>query len=174
MLHLSHNIKLIRLLSGLTQFEFGKKFEATKAMVVSYESGKAEPNELFISRLADYAGIDSKDLINKALKEKDIKVEKEEKLLNVSADYKDLYLQELVENKYLTKKLHETQEKCRILEQDIKSNLETALSNQKLMLRQIAVASRMIVENMSKGDRAKLQEGLDKIDRLVAAGREYD
>jgi len=83
MLHLQQNIRLIRLLSEKTQPEFGKKFKATKAMIISYEKGKANPDELFISRLAKYSGVSVKDLKNKALTESDI-ILKEEKGEKVS------------------------------------------------------------------------------------------
>jgi phage repressor protein C with HTH and peptisase S24 domain/DNA-binding XRE family transcriptional regulator len=79
MLHLSHNLRLIRTLSGKTQTDFGKMFEATKAMVISYEKGKAMPSDLFISRVAKYAHIDEKLLKNALLLEEDVEVEKEEK-----------------------------------------------------------------------------------------------
>jgi phage repressor protein C with HTH and peptisase S24 domain len=81
MLHLRQNLRLIRLLSGKTQTEFGSPFNATKAMVVSYEKGKANPDNLFISRVSKYAGVTIDDLMNKQLSEEDIhiKEEKEEK-----------------------------------------------------------------------------------------------
>lgn len=80
MLQLSGNIRLIRQVSGLTQPEFGEILSATKAMIISYEKEKASPNELFIKRLAQLVGVSEQDLLNKVLTEKDIKVEKLEKV----------------------------------------------------------------------------------------------
>jgi transcriptional regulator with XRE-family HTH domain len=81
MLHLSENIKLIRLLSGKTQPEFGKMFDSTKAMIISYEQDRARPNSLFKKRISEYAGISIADLDNKKLRESDIHIAgKEEKV----------------------------------------------------------------------------------------------
>lgn len=77
MLHLADNIRLIRLLSEKTQPEFGEKFGATKAMIVSYENGKANPSELFLSRVSKYSGVEIEDLKNKRLTENDIKIKGE-------------------------------------------------------------------------------------------------
>jgi transcriptional regulator with XRE-family HTH domain len=84
MLQLSPNLKLIRLLSGKTQTEFGEMFDATKAMVISYEKGKANPDDLFLSRVSKYAGLSVADLKNKALTEDDIKIKEVEKVENQS------------------------------------------------------------------------------------------
>jgi transcriptional regulator with XRE-family HTH domain len=81
MMHLRENIKLIRLLSNMTQPNFGKLFGATKAMIVSYEKGKANPDSLFINRLAKFAGISESQLKNTKLTEDLIKLDKEEKVL---------------------------------------------------------------------------------------------
>lgn len=67
MLHLARNLKLIRKLSGLTQPSFGNKFDATKSMVISYEQARAEPDELYIERVAKFASISEDDLKNKRL-----------------------------------------------------------------------------------------------------------
>ena len=82
MLHLPQNLRLIRLLSGKTQTEFGEKFDATKAMIISYEKGKANPDELFVTRVAKYGGVPVSDLMLKILSEDNItiKEDKEEKV----------------------------------------------------------------------------------------------
>lgn len=82
MLHFPQNLKLIRLVADKTQPEFGKMFNATKAMMVSYEKGKAGPDSLFLSRLSSYSGVPESDLMNKSLKEQDLKIKKVEKLEN--------------------------------------------------------------------------------------------
>ncbi len=82
MSHLGKNILLIRSLTTQSQAAFGKRFDATKAMIISYEKGKAVPDELFISRLAKMAKTTAQDLKNKSLSEDDVKVEKIEKVKN--------------------------------------------------------------------------------------------
>lgn len=77
---LAHNIKLIRNLTGTTQPEFGALFGATKAMIVSYESGKAKPDDLMLVRLAERLGLTKSEIEKKELTEKDIKAEKVELL----------------------------------------------------------------------------------------------
>lgn len=79
-MHLSKNIKTIRKLSNKTQTEFGEAFGATKAMIVSYEGGKAQPDELFIKRLAKIAGVTEEELRNEDLSDQVLNVEMLEKL----------------------------------------------------------------------------------------------
>ena len=74
-MQLNNNIKLIRELSGMTQNDFADLFgNVSKDMLYTYESGKANPNELFKSRVAMIAGIDIKSLETVELKESDIKL----------------------------------------------------------------------------------------------------
>ena len=75
MMHLSQNLKLIRLSSNKTQTEFGELFGATKAMIVSYEKGKANPDDLFIKKVAAYAKVSERQLKNDDLSEKLLNVE---------------------------------------------------------------------------------------------------
>lgn len=88
MFHLPQNLRLIRLLSEKTQTEFGEMFGgATKAMVISYEKGKASPDEVYIARVAKYAGVTPDQLKSHALSEDEInikveKVEKEESYMD--------------------------------------------------------------------------------------------
>lgn len=86
MLHLPYNLKLIRELSETTQPVFGRKFSASKAMIVSYEKGKAAPGDLFLSRVAEAAGITQEMLGNKKLAERDIQVEKLKKVFHGKMD----------------------------------------------------------------------------------------
>lgn len=74
MLHLSSNIRLIRLLSGMTQEEFGQKMGANRNKQYTYEVNKAIPDELYMQRVADFANISIAELKGVELKEKDIKV----------------------------------------------------------------------------------------------------
>lgn len=80
-MNISRNITLVRHLTGLTQTDFGKLIGASKAMVISYEKGKAEPKPLLIQRISDLSGVSIDDLYRKALKEADItiRLEKVEK-----------------------------------------------------------------------------------------------
>lgn len=82
MLQLASNIKLIRKLARVTQDEFGEKFNATRAMIASYEAAKASPDELFISRLSKYTGIQEADLLDTKLTEENINVENIEKVFH--------------------------------------------------------------------------------------------
>lgn len=79
-MHLRSNIKLIRQLSRKTQTEFGELFGATKAMIVSYEKGKAQPDELFIKKLAKLADVTEEQLTNEDLSDKLIEGEMLEKV----------------------------------------------------------------------------------------------
>lgn len=87
MLQLPNNIKLIRQLLDITQADFGKKLGATKAMIISYEKGKALPNSLFITRLANAAGLSEKDLTNRSLIEDDIDLNSLEKVYKLEKVY---------------------------------------------------------------------------------------
>lgn len=94
MLHLSRNMKIIRLASNMSQSDFGKVFGVTKAMIISYESGRAKPDILFLDRLKNKTGLSENQLMNQLLMETDFKkVEKEE---NVS---RGTFHQELLNKK---------------------------------------------------------------------------
>jgi hypothetical protein len=86
MLHLPNNIKIIRSLSGKTQDEFRVYFtRVTLAMQKSYEGGKAEPDSLYLQELSELSGVSIKDLINKEITKKDVKI-KVENVENVNGD----------------------------------------------------------------------------------------
>lgn len=75
MLHLNYNIRLIRKLSGKKQDEFVLLFKGVSVpMQKSYESGKAKPDIVYMQRLADYAGVNQKDLMGKQLRIDDVKL----------------------------------------------------------------------------------------------------
>lgn len=110
MLQLAANIKLIRKLAGVNQEDFGAKFDATRAMITSYESAKAQPDDLFLTRLSKYSGVSKEDLLDKPLIEENINVEKLENVFHgetvsrgtskrtgKSDHYKDLYIQSLID-----------------------------------------------------------------------------
>lgn len=80
MMHLSKNIRLIRKLSKHSQTMFGELFGVTKAMIVSYESGKAKPDELFVRKLAKLASVSENQLKNEDLSDYFSEGEKLEKL----------------------------------------------------------------------------------------------
>lgn len=67
-------------------------------MVVSYESGKAKPSKLFISRLAKRAGVSEDRLKNDQLKEEDV--------LNVLVEKVEPSRNEARENEQLLAKTH--------------------------------------------------------------------
>lgn len=54
----ARNIRLIRKKWRFTQDDFGEFFEATRAMISSYESGVAEPRIPFLVKLYELSGID--------------------------------------------------------------------------------------------------------------------
>lgn len=84
MLQISRNIKFIRKLWKATQDEFAHKYKVTVPMIKSYEGGKANPDPVFISRLARDAGVNEDDLMTKILAETDINWgEKVEKVLPI-------------------------------------------------------------------------------------------
>ena len=72
MLQLPSNIRLIRLLAGKTQEEFGRMMGANKARQFTYEKGIAEPDELYLSRISAFAGITESDLRSAKLSESNI------------------------------------------------------------------------------------------------------
>ena len=88
MLHLAKNLKLIRMVAGDTQPSFGTRFNASRAMIVSYELGKAIPSDLFLTRVAQFAGVSENDLKNKELKESDIRVDIGENVFPVKTEGK--------------------------------------------------------------------------------------
>lgn len=76
MLHLKHNIKLIRGLSGKKQEDFIKLFQGvTIAMQKSYEGGKAKPDIVYMQQLAEYSGVTQHELLNKELLIEDIEIQ---------------------------------------------------------------------------------------------------
>lgn len=75
MLHLGQNIRLIREAAGKTQAEFGRIVGANETKIKSYELERAKPKSVFLARIAQFAGISIKDLTDKVLSEKDIKID---------------------------------------------------------------------------------------------------
>ena len=77
MLHLSANIRLIRVLAGKTQDEFADLLgePATKDMIYTYERGMVKkPNKIILQRIANIASTTLEHLMNKPLTEQDINV----------------------------------------------------------------------------------------------------
>lgn len=125
MLHLPHNLRLIRLLSRKTQPDFGEMFDATKAMIISYEKGKANPDGLFLSRVSQYSGVSENDLKHKKLKEEDIKIKKVEKVEN-----KDLELPRTIKEHDLfvtIRELSESTNRHSIIDERNSRNIERLL-----------------------------------------------
>lgn len=54
----------------------------------------------------------------------------------------------------------------------IEANLKESLSNQSVMMRQVAVAMHLAAERYAGNDKKKLQEELNRIDKLLASGFE--
>ena len=78
---LIENIKIIKKALNLSQAKMAAKLNEgaeradffSKDQVYTYESGKAQPSNLFKTKLAAIAGVTIKDLTNRKLTEKDIK-----------------------------------------------------------------------------------------------------
>lgn len=172
MLQLATNIRLIRQLSGQSQQAFGRKFGVTKAMIVSYEGGKAKPNNLFIQRLAKAAGLPEADLLDSELREAAVNKQvlkaflKGEKLevqqtpiLNDSQphygtlpDYREKYIQSLErENSRLRADLEAIREKVLI-------SLKGLSESERLILAMLKASLQLDVEREAKGDRKKLKD----------------
>lgn len=91
MYHLPKNIFLIRKILRENQTVFGKRFGASKDMIVSYEGKKSiKPDELFMKRLSKLAGVTVSELESKELNEEDIVLEKVKKLPNANSGMKAL------------------------------------------------------------------------------------
>lgn len=132
MLQIAENIKLIRQLSGTTQAEFGAKFDATKAMIVSYEKGKAQPNFLFVDRLAKHAGLQTDRLMKTRLKEEDIDKKKLEKLFKeenvysgTSEDQNDISKSSTEDPNLSLQTIHNLSQSNKILAEAAKIKAET-------------------------------------------------
>lgn len=77
MLHLSANIRLIRVLAGKTQDEFADLLgePATKDMIYTYERGMVKkPNKIILQRISNIASITLDQLMNKPLSEEEVNV----------------------------------------------------------------------------------------------------
>lgn len=65
----------MRLLAGMNRQKFSElfgKYGLNPDKLYSYEHGKAEPNEVLIKKLAEYAGVTVDDLTNKELTESEM------------------------------------------------------------------------------------------------------
>lgn len=71
---LPDNIKMIRLLSGKSQADFGAVMNVTKGQQYSYEKGNAIPDGVYLRKVADFAGITIEQLKYDKLTESIIQV----------------------------------------------------------------------------------------------------
>jgi transcriptional regulator with XRE-family HTH domain len=150
MLHLPHNILLIRQVLDETQPVFGARFGATKPMIVSYEKGKANPDELFLDRLSRLTGVPLEDLQNKKLKEGDLKLEKVETAVSGQAG-----------------------DTLRILSE---SNLKLADANQKLADSHVKLVDRLIGNDLPESvqdDSATLKDLLEVLADVGVAAKKW-
>lgn len=60
---IAENIRLIREFLSLSQEEFGRRLNITRAIVRDYESGKTKPKKIVIARIANGVGITPTELI---------------------------------------------------------------------------------------------------------------
>jgi len=61
------NIKKLRSIKGLSQSEFAKLFDLTRANIGSYEEGRAQPKIEAATRIANYFSISLDDFVNREL-----------------------------------------------------------------------------------------------------------
>ncbi len=61
------NIRKIRSIKKISQTEFARIFDLSRASVGSYEEGRAEPKIEIITKVANYFSITLDELINKEL-----------------------------------------------------------------------------------------------------------
>ena len=69
----SHNMKLIRSLTGLSMNDFGKKLGGvSKDQIASYEAGRALPPTPTALRICDLAGITQEEFLTKSITKEEI------------------------------------------------------------------------------------------------------
>lgn len=98
----------------MTQPDFAKVFDVTKAMIVSYERAKSKPDDVFLTRLSKYTDIPKEDLLDTDIQEENINIDKLSKLFHRETvprgtsqnfnnsysdnkNYRDLYIESLRE-----------------------------------------------------------------------------
>lgn len=64
---LYRNLHFVRKTWGLTQSQFGKYFDLTRAQVASYEQGHAQPKLEFLFLLSDVLGLELNEIVNQNL-----------------------------------------------------------------------------------------------------------
>jgi len=70
---ITHNMKLIRSLTGMSMNEFGRKLgDISKDQIASYEGGRALPQEPTIIRVCELAGISRQDFVTKSITKEEI------------------------------------------------------------------------------------------------------
>lgn len=69
---INKNIKKLRALKGLSQSEFAKLFDLSRANIGSYEEGRAQPKLEAATRIANYFSISLDDFVNKELSVNDL------------------------------------------------------------------------------------------------------
>lgn len=69
---LAYNIKIIRGISGLNQTSFAQMMKVSLSMQKSYEGERANPDALYIQRLARMVRVKEDDLQRRRLQEKEI------------------------------------------------------------------------------------------------------
>ena len=69
---INKNIKKLRSLKGLSQSDFAKLFDLSRANIGSYEEGRAQPKIDAVTRIANYFSISLDDFVNKELSVNDL------------------------------------------------------------------------------------------------------
>lgn len=156
MLHIKHNIKLIRSLTGLKQEAFIGFFPGVSvAMQKSYETGKAKPDTGYVDRLARIAGVTIEDVQNKQLAGAEIKlrVEKEEK------NFEILYYEALERER---KALEEDKA---FFKEMLRTSLGSILTTTQEMWARQKGTGEVVLESLERLEKKPEGELVDKADR---------
>lgn len=172
MSHLANNILLIRSILNESQTRFGKRFNATKAMIISYEKDTAKPDGLFMSRLSKLSKKDINDLVEKTLSEEELEVEKEELVSrggpsksNTSGDLKEFLSDSRISVREYVDRINQHTDYLQGL---LALSLHDLSKNQKDMYAHLKGAIKRQAERYSKMDPEKVKEELDKISTYAA------
>lgn len=158
---LAYNIKIIRGISKLNQTNFAKMMDVSLSMQKSYEGERANPDPLYIQRLARLVHVKEEDLKNKKLQEKDIvqvefvqkdQIEKDALVQRTSNSNGEII--EILKN-------HNS-----FLQRMLESNLNRLAEVQYMVLAQVQAGQKWEAKNYSKGNAKKYLEALAELSTL--------
>ncbi|HTE27072.1 helix-turn-helix domain-containing protein [Flavitalea sp.] len=179
MTQLAKNLKLLRKLTGDSQEGFGEMFSVSKAMIASYEGGKARPSYFFLRFVGDYfyltpEEIEKKELTpeivdyrpNGEIKKKKSKVSRtntgEKDRDDAYFSYRIEYIESLKDNN-LNLKAHNI-----FLEKTITDYISTMIDTQRNLLAQTKTLLQWEAEKASDGNRDKKRQVLQQLNNTVS------